>query len=224
MNPDRRDLLKQDQVLGGFDASQYRAERVFITARDGVKVPVFGVYRKDKFNKDGTNPLYQYGYGSYGYTVEPDFSSSVISPLDRGFVYAIAHVRFEMLGRPWYDDGKLLNKQNTFNDFIDVTTALTAQGYGDKKQGRRLWRQRGGLLMGAIANQAPDKYFAIAAHVPFVDVVTTMLDESIPLTTNEYDEWGNPNEKTYFDYMLSYSPYDNVTEQEYPHVSDDGFA
>ncbi|MCI2962431.1 S9 family peptidase [Shewanella sp. N2AIL] len=219
VNPDRRDLLKQDQVLGGFDASQYRAERVFITARDGAKVPVSLVYRKDKFKKDGTNPLYQYGYGSYGYTVEPDFSSSVISLLDRGFVYAIAHVRgSEMLGRPWYDDGKLLNKQNTFNDFIDVTTALTAQGYGDKNKVVASGGSAGGLLMGAIANQAPDKYFAIAAHVPFVDVVTTMLDESIPLTTNEYDEWGNPNEKTYFDYMLSYSPYDNVTEQEYPHM------
>lgn len=218
-SPNRRDLLKQEQVLGGFDVNQYQAERVFITARDGAKVPVSLVYRKDKFKKDGTNPLYQYGYGSYGYTVEPDFSSSVISLLDRGFVYAIAHVRgSDMLGRAWYDDGKLLNKQNTFNDFIDVTQALTAQGYGDKDKVVASGGSAGGLLMGAIANQAPEQYFAIAAHVPFVDVVTTMLDESIPLTTNEYDEWGNPNEKTYFDYMLSYSPYDNVGEQDYPNM------
>lgn len=218
-SPNRRDLLKQEQVLGGFDANQYQAERVFITARDGAKVPVSLVYRKDKFKKDGTNPLYQYGYGAYGYTVEPDFSSSVISLLDRGVVYAIAHVRgSDMLGRPWYDDGKLLNKQNTFNDFIDVTHALTAQGYGDKDKVVASGGSAGGLLMGAIANQAPESYFAIAAHVPFVDVVTTMLDESIPLTTNEYDEWGNPNEKTYFDYMLSYSPYDNVSEQDYPNM------
>ena len=181
--------------------------------------PVTLVYRKELFNKDGTNPLYQYGYGSYGYTVEPDFSSSILSLLDRGFVYSIAHVRgSEMLGRGWYDDGRMLNKQNSFNDFVDVTQALTAQGYGDKSKVVAAGGSAGGLLMGGVINQAPQSYFAVAAHVPFVDIVTTMLDESIPLTTNEYDEWGNPNDKVYFDYMLSYSPYDQATAQNYPHL------
>ncbi|MCE9687856.1 S9 family peptidase [Shewanella sp. AS16] len=217
--PGERRLLKQERVLGGFDAQNYRSERLFIQARDGVQVPVSLVYRKDKFRKDGSNPLYQYGYGAYGHTVEPDFSSSVISLLDRGVVYAIAHVRgSEMLGRPWYDAGRMFNKQNTFNDFIDVTQALTEQGYGDKGRVLAAGASAGGLLMGAIANQAPERYFAIAAHVPFVDLVTTMLDESLPLTTNEYDEWGNPNDKASFDYMLSYSPYDGVKRQAYPHL------
>ena len=217
--PNQRQLLKQEKVLGGFDATLYQAERLFVKARDGQEVPVTLVYRKELFNKDGTNPLYQYGYGSYGYTVEPDFSSSILSLLDRGFVYSIAHVRgSEMLGRGWYDDGRMLNKQNSFNDFIDVTQALTAQGYGDKSKVVAAGGSAGGLLMGGVINQAPQSYFAVAAHVPFVDIVTTMLDESIPLTTNEYDEWGNPNEKVYFDYMLSYSPYDQATAQDYPHL------
>lgn len=217
--PNQRQLLKQEKVLGGFDATLYQAERLFVKARDGQEVPVTLVYRKELFNKDGTNPLYQYGYGSYGYTVEPDFSSSILSLLDRGFVYSIAHVRgSEMLGRGWYDDGRMLNKQNSFNDFIDVTQALTAQGYGDKNKVVAAGGSAGGLLMGGVINQAPQSYFAVAAHVPFVDIVTTMLDESIPLTTNEYDEWGNPNEKVYFDYMLSYSPYDQAKAQDYPHL------
>ena len=217
--PNQRKLLKQEQVLGGFDATLYQAERLFIKARDGKEIPVTLVYRRDMFNKDGTNPLYQYGYGSYGYTVEPDFSSSILSLLDRGFVYSIAHVRgSEMLGRGWYDDGRMLNKQNSFNDFIDVTQALTAQGYGDKNKVVAAGGSAGGLLMGGVINQAPQNYFAVAAHVPFVDIVTTMLDESIPLTTNEYDEWGNPNDKVYFDYMLSYSPYDQAKVQDYPHL------
>ncbi|WP_374991361.1 S9 family peptidase [Shewanella fidelis] len=217
--PNERELLKQEQVLGGFSREDYQAERLFITARDGKQVPVSLVYRKDKFSKDGTNPLYQYGYGSYGYTVEPDFSSSILSLLDRGVVYAIAHVRgSEMLGRAWYDDGRMLNKQNSFNDFVDVTTALVEQGYGAKGKVVAAGGSAGGLLMGGVINQAPEHYFAVAAHVPFVDVVTTMLDESIPLTTNEYDEWGNPNEKVYFDYMLSYAPYDNIKAQAYPHL------
>ncbi len=217
--PNQRKLLKQEQVLGGFDATLYQAERLFIKARDGKEIPVTLVYRKEMFNKDGTNPLYQYGYGSYGYTVEPDFSSSILSLLDRGFVYSIAHVRgSEMLGRGWYDDGRMLNKQNSFNDFIDVTQALTAQGYGDKNKVVAAGGSAGGLLMGGVINQAPQNYFAVAAHVPFVDIVTTMLDESIPLTTNEYDEWGNPNDKVYFDYMLSYSPYDQAKVQDYPHL------
>lgn len=217
--PNKRQLLKQEKVLGGFDASLYQAERLFVKARDGQEIPVTLVYRKEMFNKDGTNPLYQYGYGSYGYTVEPDFSSSILSLLDRGFVYSIAHVRgSEMLGRGWYDDGRMLNKQNSFNDFVDVTQALTAQGYGDKNKVVAAGGSAGGLLMGGVINQAPQSYFAVAAHVPFVDIVTTMLDESIPLTTNEYDEWGNPNDKVYFDYMLSYSPYDQATAQDYPHL------
>ncbi|ABV38973.1 Oligopeptidase B [Shewanella sediminis HAW-EB3] len=214
-----RVLLKQEKVLGGFESEAYKAERIFITARDGVQVPVTLVYRKDTFSKDGSNPLYQYGYGAYGHTIDPDFDSSAISLLDRGVVYAIAHVRGgEMLGRPWYDDGRMLNKQHSFDDFIDVTKALTSQGYGDRKRVVAAGGSAGGLLMGGVINQAPELYFAVAAHVPFVDIVTTMLDESIPLTTNEYDEWGNPNEKRYFDYMLSYSPYDQIKRQAYPHM------
>ncbi|MFA0304044.1 prolyl oligopeptidase family serine peptidase, partial [Vibrio sp. 10N.222.46.B3] len=177
------------------------------------------VYRKDLFKKDGTNPIYQYGYGSYGSTIEPTFSSTRLSLLDRGFVFAIAHIRgSEMLGRPWYEDGKKLTKQNTFNDFIDVTKGLVEEGYGAQDKVFAVGGSAGGLLMGAIINQAPELYCGIGAHVPFVDVVTTMLDESIPLTTNEYDEWGNPNDKTYYDYMLGYSPYDNVKAQSYPNM------
>ncbi len=212
-------LLKQAEVLGDFNADNYQSERLMIPARDGKLVPVSLVYRKDLFKKDGTNPLYQYGYGSYGSTIDPSFSSSRLSLLDRGFVYAIAHIRgSEMLGRPWYEDGKKLTKQNTFNDFIDVTKALVEQGYGAKDKILAVGGSAGGLLMGAIANQAPELYCGIAAQVPFVDVVTTMLDESIPLTTNEYDEWGNPNQKEYYEYMLSYSPYDNVGEHDYPNM------
>lgn len=213
------DLLKQAEVLGDFDADSYKSERLMINARDGKQVPVSLVYRKDLFKKDGTNPLYQYGYGSYGSTIDPSFSSSRLSLLDRGFVYVIAHIRgSEMLGRPWYEDGKKLTKQNTFNDFIDVTKTLVDQGYGAKDKIFAVGGSAGGLLMGAIANQAPELYCGIAAQVPFVDVVTTMLDESIPLTTNEYDEWGNPNQKEYYEYMLSYSPYDNVGHHDYPNM------
>jgi oligopeptidase B len=211
--------LKQQKVLGDFNPDNYASERIFIEARDGVKVPVSLVYRKDLFDKDGSNPLYQYAYGSYGSTTEPMFSSKRLSLLDRGFVYAIAHVRgSQMLGRPWYDNGKKLAKKNTFNDFVDVTKALTKQGYADKSTVFAVGGSAGGLLMGAIMNQAPELYLGVAAHVPFVDVVTTMLDETIPLTTNEYDEWGNPNEKEYYDYMLSYSPYDQIKAQDYPNV------
>ncbi|ALO41913.1 S9 family peptidase [Pseudoalteromonas phenolica] len=212
-------ILKQNKVLGDFKVENYASERIFVTARDGVKVPVSLVYRKDKFKKDGTNPLYQYGYGSYGATMDPSFSSNRLSLLDRGFVFAIAHIRgSQMLGRPWYEDGKKLTKQNTFNDFVDVTKQLVEQGYANKDQVYAVGGSAGGLLMGAVINQAPDLYKGIAAHVPFVDVVTTMLDESIPLTTGEYDEWGNPNDKAYYDYMLSYSPYDQVKKQDYPHI------
>ncbi len=212
-------VLKQEKVLGDFNVDNYASERIFVDARDGAKIPVSLVYRKDKFKKDGSNPLYQYGYGSYGVTIDPRFSSNRLSLLDRGFVYAIAHIRgSEMLGRPWYEDGKKLTKKNTFNDFVDVTKQLVALGYGDKDRVYAVGGSAGGLLMGAVINQAPELYHGIAAHVPFVDVVTTMLDESIPLTTGEYDEWGNPNEKAYYDYMLSYSPYDQVKAQAYPHI------
>ncbi|TMN43989.1 S9 family peptidase [Pseudoalteromonas sp. S2755] len=212
-------LLKQDKVLGDFAPENYQSERIFITARDGIKVPVSIVYRKDKFKQDGSNPLLQYGYGSYGSNVEPTFSISRLSLLDRGFVYAIAHIRgSETLGRPWYDDGKKLNKKNTFNDFVDVTKALVEQKYGDASRIYARGGSAGGLLMGAVINQAPELYDGVHAAVPFVDVINTMLDETLPLTTNEYDEWGNPNEKTYFDYMLSYSPYDQVKAQAYPNL------
>jgi len=211
--------LKQSKVLGDFDSNNYASERIFVKARDGKKVPVSLVYRKDSFKKDGTNPLYQYAYGSYGSTIDPYFSVSRLSLLDRGFVYAIAHIRgSEMLGRPWYEDGKKLTKMNTFTDFIDVTKSLTAQGYGDKENVFAAGGSAGGLLMGAVVNMAPELYTGIAAAVPFVDVVTTMLDESIPLTTNEFKEWGNPKEKAYYDYMLSYSPYDQVKAQDYPNI------
>lgn len=212
-------LLKQDKVLGDFAPENYQSERIFITARDGIKVPVSIVYRKDKFKQDSSNPLLQYGYGSYGSNVEPTFSISRLSLLDRGFVYAIAHIRgSETLGRPWYDDGKKLNKKNTFNDFVDVTKALVEQKYGDASRIYARGGSAGGLLMGAVINQAPELYDGVHAAVPFVDVINTMLDETLPLTTNEYDEWGNPNEKTYFDYMLSYSPYDQVKAQAYPNL------
>lgn len=215
----KKTVLKEQKVLGDFNSDNYVSERIMVTARDGKKVPVSLVYHKDKFKKDGTNPLYQYGYGSYGATFDPTFSTSRLSLLDRGFVYAIAHIRgSQMLGRPWYEDGKKLTKKNTFNDFVDVTKALVEQGYGAKDKVFAVGGSAGGLLMGAVINQAPELYRGVASHVPFVDVVTTMLDESIPLTTNEYDEWGNPNEKAYYDYMLSYSPYDQVKRQAYPNL------
>ncbi|MBA6357904.1 prolyl oligopeptidase family serine peptidase, partial [Colwellia sp. BRX8-3] len=214
-----RKLLKQQQVLGGFNQDDYQAERLFINARDGAAVPVSIVYRRNSFKKDGTNPLLQYGYGAYGLTIDPDFSSQTLSLLDRGFVYVIAHVRgSEMLGRQWYETGKKALKQNTFNDFIDVTKALVAQGYGAKDKIFASGGSAGGLLMGAVVNQAPELYLGIGAHVPFLDVLTTMLDESIPLTTNEYDEWGDPNEAQAYQDILSYSPMDNITAQHYPNI------
>lgn len=219
LTDDSKKLLKQTKVLGDFNADNYESERLMIEARDGVKVPVSLVYRKDKFKKDGTNPLLQYAYGSYGSTRDPSFSLTRLSLLDRGFVYAIAHTRgSQMLGRPWYDDGKKLTKMNTFNDFIDVTKGLVDQGYGNKDNIFASGGSAGGLLMGAVINMAPELYNGVAASVPFVDVVTTMLDESIPLTTNEFDEWGNPKDKVYYDYMLAYSPYDQVKAQDYPNL------
>lgn len=212
-------LLKQQQVLGDFNSQHYASERIFVNARDGEQVPVSVVYRKDSFKKDGTNPLLQYGYGAYGITIDPSFSSTSLSLLDRGFVYAIAHVRgSEMLGRQWYEQGKMLHKQNSFNDFIDVTKTLVNQGYGAQNKVFASGGSAGGLLMGAVVNQAPELYLGIGCHVPFLDVLTTMLDESIPLTTNEYDEWGNPNDPTYYDVIAKYSPYDNITAQAYPNI------
>jgi oligopeptidase B len=213
-----RKLLKRDEILGGYDPSRYQTERVWATARDGAKIPVSLVYRKG-FKRDGTAPMYQYAYGSYGSSQDPKFSVTLPSLLDRGVVYALAHVRGgQEMGRAWYDDGHLFNKKNTFTDFIDVTRYLVAEGYAAKDKVAADGRSAGGLLMGAIANMAPDDYAAIVAIVPFVDVVTTMLDESIPLTTLEFDEWGNPTDKAYYDYMLSYSPYDNVAAQDYPAI------
>lgn len=211
-----RQLRKRDPVLGGFDSTNYVTERVWAPARDGAKIPVSLLYRKG-YQKNGTAPLYQYGYGAYGFSSDPRFSSPRFSLVDRGFLYAIAHVRGgEEMGRAWYENGKLLHKQNTFTDFIDVTEFLVQQGYAAKDKVFAEGGSAGGLLMGAVANMAPQDYRGIAAHVPFVDVVTTMLDESIPLTTNEFDEWGNPKETVYYNYMLSYSPYDNVKRQAYP--------
>jgi oligopeptidase B len=212
----KRELLKREPVLGGYDPGNYQTEFGWATARDGAKVPVSIVYRKGT-PKNGSAPLLQIGYGSYGSTYDPEFSYLYPSLLDRGFVVAIAHIRGgQEMGRAWYESGKLLNKKNSFNDFIDVTRWLAANKYSDPKRAFALGRSAGGLLMGAIANLAPQDYRGIVAGVPFVDVVTTMLDESIPLTTNEFDEWGNPKLKPYYDYMLSYSPYDNLGAQDYP--------
>jgi oligopeptidase B len=190
-----------------------------ITSRDGVKIPASVVYRKDSFKKDGTNPLFQYGYGAYGYTIDPSFSSTSLSLLDRGFVYVIAHVRgSEMLGRNWYEQGKKTHKQNSFSDFIDVTKALVEQKYCDSSKVFASGGSAGGLLMGAVLNQAPQLYCGVGCHVPFLDVLTTMLDESIPLTTNEYDEWGNPNDPQFYNVIDAYSPYDNISAQNYPNI------
>jgi len=211
-------LLKREPVLGGYEQTNYVTEHVWAPARDGVKVPISLVYRKGVL-RDGTAPLLQYGYGSYGMSMDPGFSSSIVSLLDRGFVYAIAHIRGgQEMGRDWYENGKLLNKRNTFADFVDVTHYLVREKYADPKRVFAMGGSAGGLLMGALANMAPSDYAGLVAQVPFVDIVTTMLDETIPLTTNEYDEWGNPAEKRYYEYMLSYSPYDNVKPQAYPAI------
>ncbi|HEX5717299.1 MAG TPA: S9 family peptidase [Thermoanaerobaculia bacterium] len=208
-------LLKR-QPVPGYDPAGYATERVWATARDGARVPVSLVYRKG-FARNGTAPLYQTGYGSYGYALDPRFDSTIVSLLDRGFVYAIAHIRGgQELGRTWYDDGKLLRKKNTFTDFIDVTDFLVREKYAAPDKVFASGASAGGLLMGAVANMGGGKYRGIAAHVAYVDVVTTMLDETIPLVTNEFEEWGNPKQKVYYDYMLSYSPYDNVRAQAYP--------
>ncbi|WP_312454580.1 oligopeptidase B [Pseudescherichia sp.] len=217
MDTGERRVLKQTEVHG-FDASQYRSEHLWIKARDGVEVPVSLVYNQKHFRK-GQNPLLVYGYGSYGSSIDADFSSSRLSLLDRGFVFAIAHIRGGgELGQHWYEDGKFLKKRNTFNDYIDVCDALLAQGYGSTRYCYGMGGSAGGMLIGTVINERPGLFHGAIAQVPFVDVVTTMLDESIPLTTGEFEEWGNPQDETYYRYMKSYSPYDNVSAQAYPHL------
>ena len=214
----RKRLLKQAEVKGVFSSSDYKVQREFITARDGTQVPVSIVYKKNKFKKN-ENPIFLYGYGSYGNSIDAGFSSSRLSLLDRGFIFAIAHVRGgQELGRSWYEEGKIFNKLNTFYDFIDVTKGLVNKGYGNKDRIYAGGGSAGGLLMGAIVNMEPNLYKGIISNVPFVDVITTMSDPSIPLTTGEYSEWGNPDIKEEFEYILQYSPYDNISEQEYPSI------
>ncbi|WP_245892165.1 S9 family peptidase [Flavobacterium pallidum] len=219
MKTKHKEVLKEQQVLGGkFDKNNYTEERLWATAADGTKIPISVVYRKG-LKKDNSNPTLLYAYGSYGASMDPYFSSTRLSLLDRGFVYAIAHIRGgEELGRHWYEDGKLLKKKNTFTDFIDCSKFLIAEKYTAAQHLYAEGGSAGGLLMGVVVNMAPELYHGVIAQVPFVDVVTTMLDDSIPLTTGEYDEWGNPNEKKYYEYMKSYSPYDNVTAKAYPNM------
>jgi oligopeptidase B len=209
-------LLKQLEVPGGFDRTLYASERVQATAPDGIAVPISLVYRKD-CRTQGQNPLYVYGYGSYGYSLPVTFSSNRLSLLDRGVVMAYAHIRGGGdLGEPWHDTGKMLVKRNTFTDFIAAVQHLITSGYGDPARVAIEGGSAGGLLMGAVVNLRPDLFRAVLSHVPFVDVMNTMLDASLPLTVPEYEEWGNPNEETYFNYMLSYSPYDNLKPASYP--------
>lgn len=209
-------LLKQQEVIGTFHAADYASERLWVTARDGARVPISLVYRRGT-PLNGSAPLLLYGYGSYGISVEPTFSSARLSLLDRGFVFAIAHIRGgEELGREWYEQGRMEDKQNTFNDFIDCAEHLRAKGYADPQRLFCMGGSAGGLLVGAVTNMRPDLWAGVVAEVPFVDVVSTMLDESIPLTTGEFDEWGDPKEREAYDRMLSYSPYDNVKDAAYP--------
>ncbi|WP_413998765.1 S9 family peptidase [Flavobacterium sp. W1B] len=219
MKTKAKEIKKEQEVLGGkFDKNNYIEERVWATATDGTKVPISMVYRKG-LKKDAKNPLLLYAYGSYGHSMDAYFSSTRLSLLDRGFIYAIAHIRGgEDLGRKWYEDGKLLKKKNTFTDFIDCSKYVIDQKYTSPEHLYAEGGSAGGLLMGVIVNSAPELYKGVIAQVPFVDVMTTMLDDTIPLTTGEYDEWGNPNVKKYYDYMRSYSPYDNVKEQNYPNM------
>jgi oligopeptidase B len=215
----KSEIKKEQEVLGGnFNKENYESKRIWAKARDGVKIPISLVYKKG-IKLDGNNPLLQYAYGSYGSTIDPSFSTIRLSLLDRGFIYAISHIRGgEYLGRHWYEKGKLLTKINTFTDFIDCSKFLIEQKYTSNKHLYAYGGSAGGLLMGAIINMAPELYHGVLAAVPFVDVVTTMLDDSIPLTTGEYDEWGNPNQFEYYNYMKSYSPYDNVEAKAYPHM------
>ncbi|MDG1981272.1 MAG: S9 family peptidase, partial [Flavobacteriaceae bacterium] len=219
MRNQTKEVKKEQEVLGGkFNKSNYKSERVWATARDGKKVAISLVYHKDtELNKD--TPLLQYAYGSYGYTISDGFSTTRLSLLDRGFVYAVAHIRGgQYLGREWYNDGKMMNKKNSFFDFIDCSKYLIENKYTSAKHLYAMGGSAGGLLMGGVSNLNPELYNGIIAAVPFVDVISTMLDESIPLTTGEFDEWGNPKEKEAYDYMLSYSPYDQVEAKDYPNM------
>lgn len=218
LNTGQSVLLKADRILGGFSSDDYRTSRMTITARDGKEIPVSLAWRKGT-QLDGSAPALVYSYGSYGSSSDPWFRNSVISLLDRGFVYVIAHIRGgQELGRKWYEDGRLMNKKNSFRDFIDVTRGLQQQSVIDPERTYAMGGSAGGLLMGAVVNMAPELYHGVIAAVPFVDVVTTMLDDSIPLTTGEYNEWGNPHDKAAYEYMLSYSPYDQVSAQDYPNM------
>ncbi len=219
MRTKEKEVKKEQEVLGNtFDKANYKSERIWATARDGEKIPMSVVYHKDT-KLDGNSPLLQYAYGSYGHTVDPYFSTIRLSLLDRGFIYVIAHIRGgEYLGRNWYEDGKLLKKKNTFTDFVDCSKFLLEKNYTSPEHLYASGGSAGGLLMGVVLNIAPELYKGVIASVPFVDVVTTMLDDTIPLTTGEYDEWGNPNDKEYYEYMKSYSPYDNIKKQVYPNI------
>ena len=211
-------LLKQQEIVGGYNEADYQSERIWATAQDGTKIPISMVYKKG-ITKNGNQPMLLYAYGSYGITVDPYFSSIRLSLLNRGFIFAIAHIRGgEYLGRKWYEGGKLLQKKNTFTDFIDCSQFVIDQGYTSSQHLYAMGGSAGGLLMGAIINQAPQLYNGIVAAVPFVDVVNTMLDDTIPLTTGEYDEWGNPHDEDYYHYIKSYSPYDQIKAQDYPNI------
>ncbi|MEX2595142.1 MAG: S9 family peptidase [Anditalea sp.] len=219
MNTREKVLLKRQEIVGGYCPGEYLSERIWATAKDGTLVPMSLVYKKALFHKDGSNPLLQYAYGSYGHSTDAVFSPSRLSLLDRGFVFAIAHIRGgQEMGRHWYDGGKMLNKMNTFTDFIACSEYLIKHQYTSPENLYAMGGSAGGLLMGAVMNLKSSLYKGVIAAVPFVDVVTTMLDESIPLTTGEFDEWGNPKNKEYYDLMLSYSPYDNVKAKDYPHL------
>ena len=214
----KRSILKKQEIQGGYNPAEYTTERILVTVRDGVQVPVSIIY-KNGFNKNGNAPLLLYGYGSYGYSTEASFSSSRLSLLNRGFCFAIAHIRGgQEMGRAWYENGKLLKKKNSFYDFIDCAETLIKEKYTSSKHLYAMGRSAGGLLMGAVTTMAPDLWNGIIAEVPFVDVINTMLDENIPLTTNEFDEWGNPKNKKYYDYMNSYNPYENVKAIKYPNL------
>ena len=211
-------VLKVKEIVGGYDQSQYISERIWASGRDGTKIPMSMVYKKG-LQKNSENPTLLYAYGSYGYSIDPTFSSNRLSLLNRGFIFVIAHVRGgEDMGRKWYENGKLLKKKNTFFDFIDCGEHLIKENFCTSKNLYASGGSAGGLLMGAVINMSPNLFNGVIAHVPFVDVVTTMLDESIPLTTGEYDEWGNPNNEEYYNYMMSYSPYDNIQKIDYPNL------
>jgi oligopeptidase B len=211
-------LMKQQEVLGGYNSNDYTTERLYATAKDGTKIPISMVY-KNGFKKDGKQPLLLYAYGSYGFSMDASFSSTRLSLLDRGFVFAIAHIRGgQEMGRYWYEEGKMMNKKNTFTDFISCGEFLVNEKYTSSQHLYAQGGSAGGLLMGAVINMAPDLWKGVIAQVPFVDVVNTMLDESIPLTTNEFDEWGNPKNKEAYFYMKSYSPYENIEKKNYPNL------